>query len=245
MEKKPLYQIIENDLRHAILNGELKQGDLIPSEMELVAKYKVSRFTVRQAINNLLVDGYIYRHKGRGTIVTFNKKEMDQDGRPFFSFTKEMKNIDTPIESSVLNFQKIKADELLASRLQVKAGDDLYYIERFRHSNGIPLVFERIYLPVNLYNDLDQNIFTGSFYDYVQDQLHWKIRNCVRSIEARALSKPVATLFGQKEGEPTLYMSSITYLDNGRAFVYTRCYFHGEHFRFKQNSLTRTNDKEF
>ena len=109
MTQKHLYQIIEDDLRHKILNGELKQGELIPSEMELVAQYKVSRFTVRQAINNLLVDGYIYRHKGRGTFVTFNKKEMEQEGTPYFSFTKEMKNIDTPIETTLLSFSMIKA----------------------------------------------------------------------------------------------------------------------------------------
>ena len=80
----PIYQVIEKDLRVAILEGKLKQGDMIPSETELCAKYNVTRMTVRQAINNLLVDGYIYRHKGRGTFVTFNKKEMLQD-RPSFS----------------------------------------------------------------------------------------------------------------------------------------------------------------
>lgn len=75
MGKIPMYQQIERDLRVAILEGKLKQGDMVPSETELAARYKVTRMTVRQAINNLLVDGYIYRHKGRGTFVTFNKRK--------------------------------------------------------------------------------------------------------------------------------------------------------------------------
>src|SRR5690606_3996134 len=100
----PIYQVIEKDLRVSILEGKLKQGDLVPSETELSAKYKVSRMTVRQAINNLLIDGYIYRHKGRGTFVTFNKKEMDKQDKPFFSFTNEMKGIDAPLTTSVLEF---------------------------------------------------------------------------------------------------------------------------------------------
>lgn len=233
MAKMPMYQIIEKDLRIAILEGELKQGDLIPSETELSAKYKCTRMTVRQAINNLLVDGYIYRHKGRGTFVTFNKKEMDQ--APFFSFTNEMKGIDDPVTTTVLNFEESKADEIIAARLQLKVDDRIYYVERLRKSDNVPLAFERVYLPLNMYPNLSEEIFEESFYTYVQEKLNWKIRNCVRAIEARGVPKNIAELLHQKEGEPSLYMSSVTYLDNGRAFVYTRCYFHGEHFRFKHN----------
>jgi GntR family transcriptional regulator len=235
MSVVPIYQIIEKDLRVAILEGKLKQGDLVPSETELASKYQVTRMTVRQAINNLLVDGFIYRHKGRGTFVTFNKKEVDREEKPFFSFANEMKGIDAPISTTVLKFEKSTADEIIAMRLQLKIGDPIYYVERLRHANQVPLAYERVYLPMNMYDSITSDNFLGSFYDYVQNELNWKIKNCVRAIEARSLAKNVAELLRQKEGEPALYMSSVTYLDNGRAFVYTRCYFHAEHFRFKHN----------
>lgn len=234
MNNMPMYQKIEKDLRVAILEGKLKQGDMIPSETELSARYKVTRMTVRQAINNLLVDGYIYRHKGRGTFVIFNKKEM-QDEAPFFSFANEMKDVNGPVGTTVLGFEITRADEVIALRLQLKVGDPVYYVERLRHSDNTPLAYERMYLPCNMYGDLTEELFRGSFYDYVQSKLNWKIKNCIRAIEARGVTRKVAELLHQKEGEPSLYMSSVTYLDNGRAFVYTRCYFHGEHFRFKHN----------
>lgn len=237
MANMPIYQVIERDLRVAILNGDLKQGDLVPSETELSAKYKVTRMTVRQAITNLVVDGYIYRHKGRGTFVTFNKREMERSEQPFFSFTNEMKGIDghTTYTTKVLKFEESTADEIIAKRLQLKIGDSIYYIERLRLSDNLALAYERVYLPTNMYNNINEGIFTKSFYDYVQNDLNWKIRNCERAIEARAVTGKVADLLHQNEGEPSLYMSSVTFLDNGRAFVYTRCYFHGEHFRFKHN----------
>ena len=234
MNNIPIYQIIEKDLRISILEGHLKQGDMIPSETELAARYKVTRMTVRQAINNLLVDGYIYRHKGRGTFVTFNKREM-QEKTPFFSFANEMKDVNGTLSTTVLKYEVAKADEIIALRLQMKTDDPIYYIERLRHADNTPLVYERVYLPFNMYHGLEEETFRGSFHDYVQNELNWKIRNCVRAIEARGVTKRVAELLHQKEGEPSLYMSSVTYLDNGRAFVYTRCYFHGEHFRFKHN----------
>jgi len=140
MNNVPIYQKIEKDLRVAILDGRLKQGDLVPSETELASKYQVTRMTVRQAINNLLVDGYIYRHKGRGTFVTFNKKEVDREEKPFFSFTNEMKGIDAPITTTVLKFEKRTADEIIAMRLQLNRGPDLLcgaFASCTKHSAGI------------------------------------------------------------------------------------------------------------
>lgn len=241
MKKSPIYKIIEQDLRISILEGKLKQGDQIPSETELCAKYGVARMTVRQAISNLLVDGYIYRHKGRGTFVTFNKKEFKKHNKNFLSFTNEMKLLDKPVVTSLLKLEKGFADEMCAKCLQLKVGDPIYYIERLRSSENMPLAFERLYLPYNMYGELEKEVFSGSFYRFIQEELQWKIRNCEYAIEARGVTKRVAELLHQKEGEPSLYLSSITYLDNGRAFVYTRFYFHGEHFRFKDNYMSKCN----
>lgn len=242
MKKTPIYQIIEQDLRVAILEGRLKQGDMIPSETELCAKYDVARMTVRQAINNLLVDGYIYRYKGRGTFVTFNKKEIKKHDSSFLSFTNEMKLLDSPVTTTLLKLEKSIADEMCATRLMINVGDPIHYVERLRSSNNIPLAFERLYLPYKMYGKLDEQIFSGSFYRFVQEGLGWRIRNCEYAIEARGVTKRVAELLHQKEGEPSLYLSSVTYLENGRAFVYTRYYFHGEHFRFRDNYTRHDNN---
>jgi len=235
MKKRPIYQIIEQDLRIAILEGHLKQGEMIPSEADLCNKYGVARMTVRQAINNLLIDGYIYKHKGRGTFVTFNKKEIKKQDSSFLSFTNEMKLLDSPVTSKLLLLEERVADEIIAVRLQINVGDPIYYVERLRISEDLPLAYERLFLPKSMYGELDSSVFAGSFYKYVQEKLEWRIRNCEYAIEARGVPEKVAELLHQKEGEPSLYLNSVTYLENGRAFVYTRFYFHGEHFRFRDN----------
>lgn len=231
----PIYQIIERDLRIAILEGKFEQGDLVPSETELAAKYKVSRMTVRQAINNLLVDGYIYRHKGRGTFVTFNKMEMEENSH-YFNYSNAVHGIDGPIDTTVMTFENRVADEIIAVRLQLKIGDPIYYVERLQTSKNVVLAFERLYLPCNMYSELSDKVFSGSFYKFVEEELGWKIKNSTIAIEARGLNSRTADLLHQKEGEPSLYTSSVSYLDNGRAFEYTRCYFNAQYFRFKYSS---------
>jgi len=65
----PLYQQIKDLLLERIEHGELAAGDVIPSEAQLRAAFEVSRLTVRQALYELRVEGYVIREKGRGTFV--------------------------------------------------------------------------------------------------------------------------------------------------------------------------------
>lgn len=234
--KEPIYKVIERDLRKDILSGKLKQGDMIPSEIELCAKYGVARMTVRHAVDNLLVDGYIYRHKGKGTFVVFNKTEMDQNSKvPFFSFSREMIGEEGELVNTIINFSVEQPDEIIMKKLQLLPIEKVYYVERVRKLNNTPLVYERIYLPVKLYPDLTPEIFLHSIHTYVQAELGFVIRNCECAIEARSLAPKVAEILHCMENESALYMSSVSYLENGCAFMYNRQYFLGTHFRFKHN----------
>src|SRR5689334_25042919 len=62
----PRYLQIAETLRRE-LKGE---GERIPSEHALCARFKVSRPTIRQALDVLVQEGRLYRHAGRGTFAT-------------------------------------------------------------------------------------------------------------------------------------------------------------------------------
>jgi GntR family transcriptional regulator len=63
------YRVIAGDLRAAILRGDYRPGDTIPTRTELMATYGVSTTTVRQAIAVLRVEGLVAPIRRRGTIV--------------------------------------------------------------------------------------------------------------------------------------------------------------------------------
>lgn len=67
MEKKLKYFDMMEDLRGQILSGAIRAGEKLPSENELSASYRVSRQTVRKALQILQNEGYIYAEHGRGT----------------------------------------------------------------------------------------------------------------------------------------------------------------------------------
>ena len=60
-----LYRKLQNDIKSLILSGIYKEGDLLPSEHELRAIHDVTRTTVRQALDELVKEGYIVKIHGK------------------------------------------------------------------------------------------------------------------------------------------------------------------------------------
>lgn len=69
MKELPLYKQIKNGIIQKISSGDLRAGDLVPSESELMSAYKVSQITARNALSSLVDDGIIYRVQGKGSFV--------------------------------------------------------------------------------------------------------------------------------------------------------------------------------
>lgn len=72
MERKlPIYEVIANEIRNKILNGEIAFGELLPTELQIQEEYKVSRVTARGAFKCLENEGLISRKSGVGTFVAW------------------------------------------------------------------------------------------------------------------------------------------------------------------------------
>ena len=65
----PLYQQIKSLIMQSLQSGEWKPGELIPSEVELAFRYKVSQGTVRKAIDELSAENLVVRRQGKGTLL--------------------------------------------------------------------------------------------------------------------------------------------------------------------------------
>lgn len=231
----PIYKVIENDIKLKINQGELKSGDLVPSENELKDQYNVSRMTVRQALNNLVNDGYLFRHKGKGTFISQRKIEKNIHG--VRSFTEEMAATGRKVSNKILSFERVEATADIADKLFLNEGDEVIHVERVRYGNNIPVLFEQLYIPGNLFKTIAKENLQGSFYKYLENELGMQISYCIQSIEAISADSKVSVALEVNKNVPTLLIVRNTFLSNGRPFEYVKSFYRADQYKFVQHAI--------
>ena len=135
-----LYNQIRDDIFHQIEIGRYREGEAIPSEIELAGDYHVSRSTIRQALQLLADEGYLERRKRRGTIVT--RPKVDQFAATGIrSFEEEQANVGRKIKTTVINFKRERANAEVMKALGLHAKAEVYRLVRLRYVDDRANVF--------------------------------------------------------------------------------------------------------
>ena len=143
----PLYQQIKGLVLQSLQAGEWKPGDPIPSEFELAARFKVSQGTVRKAIDELAKEHLLVRRQGKGTFVATHAEQQVQ-----FRFLKLKPDnpaavSHSPAEREIIDCKRIRAPQAVADILGLRASEQVFQVRRVLSFDGIPTIFEDIWLP--------------------------------------------------------------------------------------------------
>jgi GntR family transcriptional regulator len=232
--KIPIYQVIENHIKEKISNNEFKHGDMIHSENDLKEMFNVSRMTVRQAINNLVNEGLLYTHKGKGTFV--NNLKIEKKIQGLLGFSEEMKLMNRKVSNRLISFNIIKASKEIGEKLFIDEGDEVYLIERIRYGDKIPVLFEKLYLPRKIFKTIDATIMNSSFYNFVEEELNYRISHCIQTVEAKSSDKAISEYLEIPKLSAVLYLTRNTFLDRGFPFEYVQSYYRADQYRFIQQA---------
>lgn len=221
MEKTRLaqYKIIERDLRESIMVGHYKQGDIIPTELELSETYGVSRVTVRKATDNLVAQDLLQRVAGVGTFVknTVVKAKVPS----LLGFTDEITSMGMTPRTEVVSFQLMKVPDKLHHTLGIDKDEMVYYIRRVRYADNIPFVRETTHMSARLYPDVSMKILSGSKYHYFEDELGLKIAYSQHTVTPILPPEDITELFGLSAQQPIIKVGNTTFLENGQVMDYT------------------------
>lgn len=226
----PIYHQLEEYIKQQIENGVLAEESVIPSEREFAERFQISRMTVRQAINNLVSEGYLKRQKGRGTFVT--KKKVEQELQGMTSFTEDMLSRGMNPSSILLSFQIIPADKKSALALRIDEADSVYKIKRIRLADGAPMALETAYIPVEIVPGLTEENSNLSLYHYIEENLALSISEATQEIEASTADSFDAETLEINIGDPILLIERISYLQEGIPFELVKSTFRADRYRF-------------
>lgn len=164
----PLYYQLKKQFLDLIQNAGLGEGELLPPENELCEILKVSRPTIRQAFSELVNEGYLTRHKGRGTFVAIPKVE-DRFFSKLETFHDEMIEKGFNPITQVIALEKISGPREANERLLLHLDAPLIYLSRVRSVDTVPLVYLETFLPYDAFNKLMLVDFkTNSLYDSLE-----------------------------------------------------------------------------
>lgn len=175
-----LYTILLSDIR----NGNLKPGDMILPETELMEKYGVSRATVRHALQDLAHEGYVSRAKSKGTVVQDNSVNVGYHKRVkgFSAISRENKIV--KFTTRVLVSAVVDPPKAVQEALQLKDGEKAFYLKRVRSIQGRPHVFVEDWLDYKRCEGIEKIDFTeSSLYDTMEEQFHVTPYRAVRTFE--------------------------------------------------------------
>ena len=222
----PLYYQLENVLREKITSGFYGDGDRLPTEIELIKEYGVSRITVRQALAALSDDGLIDRKQGRGTYIA-NRKTKQRKFTGTIHLTGSLDELiemgmDTPVK--VLEMNRVKADPHEAELLRIKVGTPIYRLKRLRLSENKPYSLILNYLPEEIGAKLTMaELSSGALLHTMETKLGYRLDNAVQEIKAELADPYVAKLLDIRVGTALLSIERTVYTDKGMPveFVHT------------------------
>lgn len=224
----PLYFQVEEIIRDGILDGELKPGDMIPTEIELMDKYDVSRATVRHAILNLVNDQLLRREKSKGTFVN-QPPERIHIFESLSWFSRYLEKTGIPFSTTILEQDVISPDTSVSKHLKLQPDELSYYVKRIRYLSDTPYLLDEHYVPYKICEGIE-SIYNEdrSLYDTLKSDFGINLDHGWREFEPTIPSKEVASYLEIYPKTPVLIVHSAVHDPDGTPVDYFKATIHGK-----------------
>ena len=226
-----LYSIVKKDLEKKIKDGVYKPGEFIPPEQELEAYYRVSRTTVRKAIEMLVSEGYLTIQRGVGTKVALSSLKDHGGGQ--LSLTEILTAQGMHPDIRDISVRTIKPDEEVARNLDIQLWDDVVEISRVRTADGEPITTNISYIPANLFkgHDIRELEKIQSLYKTLEEKFGIEIVKTEDVISAVAANGKQAKALGVNRNDPILLLERTAFDKNDRPVEWCRITIRGDRYK--------------
>lgn len=226
----PLYHQLKTAILCDIEAGRWKPGDRLPTEDELIARFHVSKITVRQALRELAELGCVRREQGRGTFV--QRPPLEEGPRELTSFTGEMRRHGLRASSQVLEQGVVEATEDVALPLGIDVGEAVFRLRRLRFADEEPMGVQTAFIAMRLVPRIDELSFVGaSLYDVLATRYALFPAAARETHQAVAVADSVAALLRVPPGSPAFAAERLTSLADGRPLEYVKSIMRGDRYK--------------
>jgi GntR family transcriptional regulator len=232
----PLYSRLANALLTEISKGQLRRGDRLPTEDELIEVHGVSRITVRQALEVLRQRGLIERIPGRGSFVS---RPPEATAWTIESVEDVLQIVGAETDLKVLEWKSVRTTPAVERRLGV-SGERVYVLRGLRsRRGGLPLCYTETYTPLKIGRQIrGENLVTSTVLEVIEGKLGLQVQDGTEEISSGVADRVLARRLGVPAGSPVLILE-LTFFDlDKRPLEYAKAWYRADQFT-RRNKLAR------
>lgn len=229
----PLYFQLKSIILNDIKDNVYTIGDAIPTENELVEYYHISRSTVRQAISELVQEGWLTRKASKGTFVT-KPEQKSSFIRSFEPFYQQITRLGKTPRTELIDLNVITPTSEIAEKLNLTADQKVISMFRRRFADDIPMVTFQNFIPYDLCSFiLSYDFKIHSLYELLMTNQDTQIANTKTIVSAMNATAEDIDLLHVKVNTPMLYFNNISTTTNGTIIDYAFAHYRGDLNKFE------------
>jgi len=215
-----LYVQLCEIMKKKIASNEWPVGSQIPTEDELCKMYNVSRATVRNAVLELVRQGYLKRQQGKGTFILTNTVP---EGLPMLTNMSEtLFQEGLQIATTALSRSVMMPSGDINDKLDIPRDKHVIYIKRLHHSGNEPVLLQESYIPCNICPlILEEDVEHQSLFELFEKKYGIRITRVKTYTEITHLKPDEARLIRCAEGSPAMLLRQHFY-SGERSVMYAR-----------------------
>lgn len=213
-------------MRQAIEKNIWSTSDALPAEREIAETLKISRITVRKAIDGLVHEGLLMRRQGSGTFVA---PRVEKSFATLTSFTEDMVSRGRKPRSEWL----IKDSGLVTPEeslmLALSPGSSVYRFHRIRYADDIPMALEYATVPsfcLHGVDDVETSLYTAL------ESTGFRPVRALQRLRAVQFTNAQADLLGVEPGAAGLLIERRGFAGNGAPVERTESFYRGDAYDF-------------
>ncbi len=237
----PRYHQVYVRLRTWVRDGNYAPGSQIPTEPELCKLFGVSRITIRKAISELVQEGWLVRHQGRGTFVSLGA------GRPAASLDlSEARHRVADIAASTqvrdLVVAEVTPDEETQATLELAPGERVQRASHVRVHRGAPLGLITTYVPLDIARRIVRRDMTRQPMFELLGRAGVQVASAEQWLGATLADLTAASSLGIDVGAPLLRLTRVVHDVQGRPVERVVALYRADAYQYQMH-LSRVKSK--
>jgi GntR family transcriptional regulator len=226
-----LKEAILADIQH----GPLRPGDCVGSQAELERWHRVSRITVRQAVNGLAQDGELDRGPGKGTYVSARTVA---PVAAFTNFSENMRSLGIVPSYRVIMAGLCDPEPRVREELRLGEMEQAFQLQRVLLADGEPIGLQSGFYPQVLLASGDELLTTEhlsscSLNDVLERRLRLQLWRAEEMLESAIAERKEVELLALPAGVPVLVVRRLSFLESGDPIETVKLVFRGDKYRYR------------